>query len=183
MPAKTKKELRQERLLQIIESGGFSTVEALVAQLDVTNQTVRRDTAELLEQGRVRRYHGGVAPGVRTDDFAYRQRRGYNRQAKERIAQAVAAAIPDNASVFLEVGGTTEAIAHALCRHNGLHIVTHSLRTAAILRSAQISASPCLRVMSATAMGQFSAMTLPHSSRASVMMSPCFRQAASQATA
>lgn len=133
MPAKTKKELRQERLLQIIESGGFSTIEALAAQLDVTNQTVRRDTAELMEQGRVRRYHGGVAPGVRTDDLAYRQRRGYNLQAKERIARAVAAAIPDHSSIFLEVGGTTEAIAQALCRHSGLHIVTHSLRCAAIL--------------------------------------------------
>ncbi|WP_372886766.1 DeoR/GlpR family DNA-binding transcription regulator, partial [Shimia sp.] len=65
------------------------------------------------------------------------ERRRLNETAKKRIAQACAGAIPDGASVFLNIGTTTEAVARALLGHRRLMVVTNNLNAAEIL-----SASP-----------------------------------------
>ena len=55
------------------------------------------------------------------------------RQEKQRIGEAVAAQIPDHASLFINIGTTTEAIARALLNHNHLKIITNNLNVAAML--------------------------------------------------
>ncbi|NQW80287.1 MAG: DeoR family transcriptional regulator, partial [Polaromonas sp.] len=50
-----------------------------------------------------------------------------------RIAQAVAAAVPNNCSLILNIGTTTEAIAKALMQHSGLQVITNNLNVASIL--------------------------------------------------
>ena len=56
-----------------------------------------------------------------------------NLEAKERIAQALVEHIPDNASMFINIGTTTETIARALLQKRGLSIVTNNLHVASIL--------------------------------------------------
>ena len=48
---------------------------------------------------------------------------------KERIARKVASQIPDGATLFIDIGTTPEAVAHALLEHNDLRIVTCLLYT------------------------------------------------------
>ena len=52
---------------------------------------------------------------------------------KQRIAEAVASLVPDNASLFINIGTTTEAIARALLNHRNLKIITNNLHVAATL--------------------------------------------------
>lgn len=52
---------------------------------------------------------------------------------KNRIAEEVARSIPNGASLFINIGTTTEAIARALLHHEELRIVTNNLHVAAIL--------------------------------------------------
>jgi DeoR family glycerol-3-phosphate regulon repressor len=52
---------------------------------------------------------------------------------KERIARKVAEHIPDQASLFINIGTTNEAIAHCLLNHSGLKIITNNLHVAAIV--------------------------------------------------
>ncbi|MBD3765281.1 MAG: DeoR family transcriptional regulator, partial [Rhodobacterales bacterium] len=60
-------------------------------------------------------------------------RRRMNRDAKAAIARACAAAIPDNSSLILNLGTTTEAVAQALLQHRNITVVTNSLTVANIL--------------------------------------------------
>jgi len=131
---------RQSGLLALVRAQGTASIEALAERFGVTLQTVRRDVQLLADAGLLARFHGGVrlaeaAPGnaSTTENIAYRQRQQLNAPAKQAIAEAVAAAVPDGASLFLNIGTTTEAVARALLRHRGLRVVTNNLNVAAIL--------------------------------------------------
>ena len=86
---------RQNALLQAVRDAGSISVEALAERFGVTLQTVRRDVRQLTQAGLLARFHGGVQmPSSTTENIAYRQRQSLNEEAKRRIAQAVAAAVP-----------------------------------------------------------------------------------------
>ena len=125
---------RQLALIEAVRALGTVTVEALAARFGVTLQTVRRDLKQLSNAGFLVRFHGGVRPpSSSTENIAYRQRQTLNDQAKQRIARAVAKAIPDGCSLILNIGTTTEAIARELLNRKGLRIITNNLNVAAIL--------------------------------------------------
>ncbi|MDB6000225.1 MAG: DeoR family transcriptional regulator [Rhizobacter sp.] len=128
---------RQSDLLDEVRRRGTASVEALAEHFGVTLQTVRRDVKLLQAAGALARFHGGVrmpaSATSTTENIAYRQRRQLNEAAKQRIAQAVARAVPDGCSLMLNIGTTTEAIARALLRHRGLRVITNNLNVAAIL--------------------------------------------------
>ena len=125
---------RQADLLQEVQRLGSASVEALAERFGVTLQTVRRDVKLLAEAGLVTRFHGGVRlPGSTTENIAYRQRQRLNEAAKQRIARAVAQAVPNGCSLILNIGTTTEAIARELLQHRGLRVITNNLNVAAIL--------------------------------------------------
>lgn len=125
---------RQLLLLDEVRQRQSATVEQLAETLGVTLQTVRRDVQRLAEQGLVRRFHGGVRmPSSTIENIAHPQRETLNADGKARIARAVAAEVPNNCSLILNIGTTTEAIAKALLHHQGLRVITNNLNVAAIL--------------------------------------------------
>uniref|UniRef100_A0A1I7Y393 HTH deoR-type domain-containing protein n=1 Tax=Steinernema glaseri TaxID=37863 RepID=A0A1I7Y393_9BILA len=99
----------------------------------VTPQTIRRDINQLAEVNLLRRYHGGAAYDSSIENTAYAMRADQMRDEKQRIAEAIAAQIPDHASLFINIGTTTESIARALLNHNHLKIITNNLHVASIL--------------------------------------------------
>jgi DeoR family glycerol-3-phosphate regulon repressor len=125
---------RQALLLEDVRAHGSVSVEALAERYRVTLQTVRRDVKLLADAGLLARFHGGVrVPSSTTENIAYRQRQHIHRQAKQRIARTVAAAVPAGCSLVINIGTTTEAIANELLRHKGLRVITNNLNVAAIL--------------------------------------------------
>lgn len=125
---------RQADLLDEVRARGSVSVEALADRFGVTLQTVRRDVKLLSDEGLLARFHGGVrVPSSTTENIAYRQRQQLNESAKQRIAKAVAKAVPENCSLIINIGTTTEAIARELLRHKGLRVITNNLNVAAIL--------------------------------------------------
>ncbi len=125
---------RQITLLKAVQAQGAVTVEQLAETLGVTLQTVRRDVQRLAESGHVTRFHGGVRlPSSTTENIGHPQRVNLNAEAKARIARSVAAAVPNDCSLILNIGTTTEAIARALSRHTGLRVITNNLNVASIL--------------------------------------------------
>ena len=134
---------RQLTLLSVVQAQGSVTVEKLATQLGVTLQTVRRDVQRLADEGLLTRFHGGVrVPSSTTENIAHPQRESLNAQGKRRIARAIAAAVPNDCSLILNIGTTTEAIARALLRHSGLRVITNNLNVAMIL-----SANPSSEVI------------------------------------
>jgi DeoR family glycerol-3-phosphate regulon repressor len=125
---------RQLTLLSVVQAQGSVTVEQLAETLGVTLQTVRRDVQRLADEGRVARFHGGVrVPSSTTENIAHQQRERLNAEGKARIAHSVAQAVPNDCSLMLNIGTTTEAIARALLHHTGLRLITNNLNVASIL--------------------------------------------------
>ncbi|MDX1816262.1 MAG: DeoR/GlpR family transcriptional regulator [Marinobacter sp.] len=124
---------RQDRILEMIREHGFVTTEQLVETFHVTPQTIRRDLNELARQNLLRRHHGGAGIDSSTANTEYQTRKIMDLEAKERIAEALVEMIPDNASMFINIGTTTETIARALLKKNNLQVVTNNLHVASIL--------------------------------------------------
>ncbi|RDV29023.1 DeoR/GlpR family transcriptional regulator [Alteromonas aestuariivivens] len=124
---------RHEKIVDLIKQQGFMSIDELVERCEVTPQTIRRDLNQLAEGGVVCRYHGGAGINKSWENTPYQERKSYNRQVKERIAIAVANMIPDGASLFINIGTTTEMIATKLLNHKNLHVVTNNLHVASIL--------------------------------------------------
>jgi DeoR family glycerol-3-phosphate regulon repressor len=125
---------RQLELLEQVRARGSVSLETLATSFEVTLQTVRRDVKLLSDAGMLARFHGGVrVPSSTTENIAYRQRQLLNEGAKQRIARAIAKAVPEGCSLIVNIGTTTEAIARELLRHKGLRVITNNLNVAAIL--------------------------------------------------
>ncbi len=125
--------LRQNEILELVQQKGFVSIDELVAHFNVTAQTIRRDLNQLAGLSKIIRHHGGASMDSSTVNTAYNARKIMNLAAKERMAQALVALIPDNASLFINIGTTTETIARALLNHNHLTIVTNNIHVASIL--------------------------------------------------
>ena len=123
-------ESRRHAIVETVRREGFVTIETLTERFAVTPQTIRRDLNDLAAAGVLNRHHGGAAPGSSVENIAYASRQVLNPEAKARIAAAVAAQIPDHASLCLNIGTTTEAVARALMGHAGLTVITNNLHVA-----------------------------------------------------
>ncbi|MBF7141612.1 MULTISPECIES: DeoR/GlpR family DNA-binding transcription regulator [Pseudomonas] len=124
---------RQQQILDLVRERGYVSIEEMAQLFVVTPQTIRRDINQLAEGGLLRRYHGGAAYDSSIENTAYAMRADQMRDEKQRIAEAVAAQVPDHASLFINIGTTTESIARALLGHNQLKVITNNIHVASIL--------------------------------------------------
>lgn len=124
---------RQPEILEIARAEGKVVVENLAEHFGVTVQTIRRDLTELADAGRLERVHGGAVLPSGVSNIGYEDRRGLNEEAKTAIARACARDIPENASVFLNIGTSTEAVARELLHHRNLMVITNNMNVANIL--------------------------------------------------
>lgn len=125
--------IRQTEILEIARLEGRVVVEDLAQRFDVTLQTIRRDLTELAEAGHLDRVHGGAVPRTGVSNIGYEARRRMNETAKTAIGKACAANIPDNSSMILNLGTTTEAVARELIHHRNITVVTNNMNVANIL--------------------------------------------------
>ena len=118
---------RQHDILSLAEKEGYVGVENLAETFEVTQQTIRRDINNLCDQELLTRTHGGAfySSGVR--NFAYKSRKSLASDEKKEIADAVAAIIPDNSSIVINIGTTTEQVAESLLSHQGLKVITNNI--------------------------------------------------------
>lgn len=124
---------RQDAILALAREAGRVEVDALAARFDVSVQTIRRDLNELGERRLLARTHGGAMLASGTENVGYEARRALARDAKRRIAAAAATLIPDGASLFINIGTTTEEVARALAGRRGLLVVTNNIHVVGIL--------------------------------------------------
>jgi len=124
---------RQSDILELARANGKVTVDDLAARHDVTVQTIRRDLSDLAQSGRLERVHGGAIVPSGVVNIQYQERRRLNETGKKKIAALCAKAIPNGASVFMNIGTTTEAVARALMDHENLLVVTNNMNIATIL--------------------------------------------------
>lgn len=125
--------IRQTEILDLARSEGRVIVEDLAERFSVTLQTIRRDLTELAEAGLLDRVHGGAVVRAGVSNIGYDERRRMNAEAKVAIGRACAAMIPDNSSIILNLGTTTEAVARELLSHRNITVITNNMNVANIL--------------------------------------------------
>ncbi len=124
---------RHNQIVKLMEQRDFISIDELVKHFKVTPQTIRRDLNALADTNVVTRHHGGACLSSSTKNIEYLDRKESNQQAKSNIAKSLAALIPNDSSLFINIGTTTEAVARALVHHKNLRVVTNNIHVASIL--------------------------------------------------
>ncbi|MBC7800490.1 MAG: DeoR/GlpR transcriptional regulator [Gemmatimonadaceae bacterium] len=124
---------RQSEIMAVARETGRVGVDELAGRFGVTPQTIRRDLNDLCEQRLLTRVHGGAMVASGVQNLAYDARRLLAQPHKRLIGEATARLIPAHSSLFINIGTTTEEVARALVRHEGLLVITNNLHVAAEL--------------------------------------------------
>jgi DeoR family glycerol-3-phosphate regulon repressor len=124
---------RREEIKKVVRAQGYMSIEGLARHFRVTPQTIRRDINALSELGEVRRHHGGASLPSSVENLAYATRQALAHHEKQLIGKLAAQHIPDRASLFINLGTTTEEVARALVKHRELRVITNNLNVVPIL--------------------------------------------------
>jgi DeoR family glycerol-3-phosphate regulon repressor len=125
---------RQAAIVEIARQTGRVTVDQLVHRFNVSPQTIRKDLNELCDRKSLARVHGGAVLSFGLENVGYDARREIAREEKLAIGRLAAALIPSHASLFINIGTTTEAVAVALLQHKNLLVITNNINVASMIR-------------------------------------------------
>jgi len=123
---------RHNEIVQRLRAAGSVSVGELAQSFGVSHETIRRDLKLLADQGLLDVVHGGAARrGMMEPSIA--QRGEENAEGKAAIARTAAALLGNVASVLVDSGTTTQALARELVGRPGLTVFTNSLNHALTL--------------------------------------------------
>lgn len=125
---------RQAEIMALAKAEGRVLVDELAARFAVTPQTIRKDLNDLCDGKALTRIHGGAIFPSGNENVKYEARRSIAAPEKQAIGRAAAALIPDNSSLFINIGTTTEAVGEALIDHRELMVITNNINVANRLR-------------------------------------------------
>ncbi|HEU4985552.1 MAG TPA: DeoR/GlpR family DNA-binding transcription regulator [Rhizobiaceae bacterium] len=125
---------RHAAIMEMAKEHGRVLVDDLALHFNVTPQTIRKDLNDLCDQRQLTRIHGGALLPSGIENMEYEERRKIASEQKEAIGKAAAGLIPDNASLFINIGTTTEAVSNALLDHRGLMVITNNINVANRMR-------------------------------------------------
>jgi DeoR family lactose phosphotransferase system repressor len=123
---------RREAICHLIDEMNTVTTGEIAEKLSVSEMTVRRDLAELSDDGRVVRVHGGARSiaGVRGTaiprELTHREKGNAHGHEKAQIAAEALAYIDEGSTIFLGTGTTVEMLARVLPLMH-LRVITNSL--------------------------------------------------------
>jgi DeoR family glycerol-3-phosphate regulon repressor len=125
---------RHRAILELARAQNRVMVDDLATHFSVSVQTIRKDLNTLCDQRLLTRLHGGATLPSGVENLEYEARRRIAAEAKDAIGAAAAALIPNDASLFINIGTTTEAVSQALLDHSGLLVVTNNINVANRMR-------------------------------------------------
>ena len=120
---------RRDRILEMLVSQEEVRVSQLLTELQISDETLRKDLIEMEHQGMVARRHGRVSLAEKFNDDSMSVRELQNQTVKKRIAKEVLRHIPEGHDevVGLDVGSTVYGVAKLLGQDRSRTIVTNSL--------------------------------------------------------
>ncbi|MDX2006240.1 MAG: DeoR/GlpR family DNA-binding transcription regulator [Meiothermus sp.] len=116
---------RKQLILSRLAQEGQVVAKTLSAELELSEDTIRRDLRELAAEGLLQRVHGGALPASpAVADFAGRQQLAT--RGKVAIGRAAAAMVQKGQVVMLDGGTTAVQVARHLPKSLEATVVTHS---------------------------------------------------------
>jgi DeoR/GlpR family transcriptional regulator of sugar metabolism len=127
--------LKHERhrwILDRLRADGRVLASAVSTELGISDDTVRRDLADLAGAGVLQRVHGGAVPtSPAVVPFTVREQQAP--EAKRAIARAAAGLVRDGQAVILDGGTTARLVAEELAPGLRATVITHSPTVAEVL--------------------------------------------------
>ncbi len=127
--------VRQNEILRLVRAQGACAIGELAAELQVSDETIRRNVKPLVSEGLVEKVHGGIVLPEPFHEPPIQKRMRQQAEAKRRIAAALARRMRDRDSLMIDTGSTTAYLAQALSEHSELVVVTNSSYIAGLLAS------------------------------------------------
>ncbi len=126
---------RRAQILALLRHERKASVDRLAERLGASRETIRRDLADLAEQGVVRKFHGGAAliATASAVEGSFQKRRLENVPQKRAVAARAARLFRPGDTLFVDTGTTTVAFAEELAQSRGLTIMTNSVAVAQIV--------------------------------------------------
>lgn len=122
---------RRQLILKQIRQEGKATIDQLSEKLNVSGMTIRRDLAQLEEEGKVVRTHGGaMSAKTLIAETPYSNKVSHRTSQKRAIAELAAKMVPQGAKILLDSGTTTIELARAIAWREDLTIVTNDVKIA-----------------------------------------------------
>jgi DeoR family transcriptional regulator, glycerol-3-phosphate regulon repressor len=118
---------RQDAILGLLRAQDHVLVDDLATHFRVSIQTIRSDLRDLSNAGLLERTRGGARRVISASNRDYGERRKLNLDRKEGIGALAASLIPNNCSVTLNIGTTTEQVARALSDHRDLVVLSNNI--------------------------------------------------------
>ncbi|MBE7011506.1 MAG: DeoR/GlpR transcriptional regulator [Ruminococcaceae bacterium] len=120
---------RQKRILEILNADGSVLVSKLSEELDVTEETIRRDLEKLEKQEVLIRTHGGAVPVDENDyELSLEKRKNTNITAKEKLAKEAVKFVKPWDTIFLDASTTTFYMAKEIKKMQNVTVITNSVR-------------------------------------------------------
>lgn len=122
---------RQEKIVHNLKKFHFVKVVELSKELNVTEETIRKDLEKLELQQQLKRTHGGAMPFKEKDDdeIPYGDRKILNKEAKQEVAKKAIQLINKFDIIFLDASSTAHYLAR-LIPNMKLTILTNSIPVA-----------------------------------------------------
>jgi DeoR/GlpR family transcriptional regulator of sugar metabolism len=125
---------RKQFLLNRLKAEGQVVAKVMSAELNLSEDTIRRDLRELAQEGLLQRVHGGALPASpAVVDFTGRE--ALASEEKRAIGRAAAAMVRPGQVVILDGGTTAREMARQLSPSLRATVVTHSPTIAVVLAS------------------------------------------------
>ncbi len=120
---------RRRRIVELVRDRGSVRASELMDLFGVTDETIRRDLAQLADLGVLSRAHGGaMAPTRAESSFSLRLRE--HEAEKVAIAQAAAELVSDGSTIIVDSGSTAVHFVRALKSKRDLIVVTNAVTNA-----------------------------------------------------
>ncbi len=116
---------RRALILDVLARDGQLIAKDLAAELDLSDDTIRRDLRELAADGKLQRVHGGALPASpAVADFSVR--RHVATEGKTAVGRAAAALVRPGQTVIIDGGTTAQQLARHLPLDLDATVITHS---------------------------------------------------------
>ncbi|QQE77904.1 DeoR/GlpR family DNA-binding transcription regulator [Alicyclobacillus sp. SO9] len=128
---------RKRRIVELVTRKSIASITALSKELGVSEATIRRDIAEIEQEGLLKRTYGGVFVDRSANiEPPFPERVENEVEQKMRIAQKAAEMIDDGDHIILDSGTTTPFIAKNIVNRRDIIVVTPDMNVAIQLREA-----------------------------------------------
>lgn len=122
-------EERRDQILKTINKKGSVHVTELSNNLEVTEETIRRDLEILNEKKLLKRTHGGAISNTdKMAELSFNIRRDKNAEEKQAIASKAVKLIEPEDTIFIDASSTSLFMCRELENLNNVTIITNSAR-------------------------------------------------------